>query len=363
MEEAVALIELGGSHDECLYAQIKFLQAYGIPVQLVVSDELFERRLDRRHGAERVEVFPAARNRVTEWSLNAKVIKFLKGRGIRQAILNTAHGKGARTLCTLAPRSLELFGIAHNARRLLNWSVTQSLISRRIKQYFVLSDYIADNLRSRRLKRAVSSFYPIYFPMPEEAVDSGGRFWIAIPGKPEFKRRDYLGLIAALGRSKLASSVQFVVLGNSTAGNGPEVRRRVAEAGLDESFVWFDRFVDYSTMLGCLGACQAVLPLLHPATDGFENYLRYQITGAFSLARAVGRPMLLHERFAECDEFRSDAMFYREETLIGSIDRMASNPGELTRLAHNASTCERFKFENQARQFVGCLRPESLAPR
>ena len=203
MEEAVALIELGSSHDECLYAQIKFLQAYGIPVQLIVSGELFERRLDKRHGAERVEVFPAARNRLTEWSLNARVVKFLKGKGIRQAVLNTAHGKGARTLCTLAPRSLELFGIAHNARRLLDWSVTQSLISRRIKQYFVLSDYIADSLRSRRRKRAVSSFYPIYFPMPADAVDSGGRFWIAIPGKPEFKRRDYLGLIEALGATNL----------------------------------------------------------------------------------------------------------------------------------------------------------------
>jgi hypothetical protein len=363
MEEAVALIELGSSHDECLYAQIKFLQSYGIPVQLVVSDELFERRLDKRHGAEQVEVFPAAQNRLAEWSTNARVIKFLKGRGIRQAVLNTAHGKGARTLCTLAPRSLELLGIAHDARRLFNWSVTQALISRKIKKYFVLSDYIVKSLHRLGFKKPVSSFYPIYFPMLADAVDSGGRFWIAIPGKPEIKRRDYLGLIAALGRDKLAAKVQFLVLGNSTTGNGPEVHRCVVDAGLDESFVWFDRFVDYSTMLGYLGACQAVLPLVHPATDGFENYLHYQITGAFSLARAAGKPMLLHERFSECDEFRSEAMFYRENNLIERINLLLANPEESTRLSHDAATCERLSFAYQARAYVGYLRPDLIASR
>ena len=358
MEEAVALIELGSSHDECLYAQIKFLQAYGIPVQLVVSDALFERRLDRQHGADRVEVFPAAPNRLAEWSLNARVIKFLKSTGIRYAVLNTAHGKGARTLCTLAPQSLELFGIAHNARRLLDWSVTQALISRKIKRYFVLSDYIIQCMQGARIGPRLSSFYPIYFPMKAEPVENDGRFWVGIPGKPEFKRRDYLGLIENLKRTKLDERVQFVLVGNATVADGPEIQRRVREAGLERHFVWFDRFVDYSMMLGYLSACRVVLPLLHQATKEFENYLRYQITGAFSLARAVQRPMLMHERFADRAEFRHGNAFYREDELADCINRLASGDVEMMRLSRAAADCDWLKFENQSRLYVRILRPE-----
>ena len=58
MSDKVALIEVGGSHDECLYPQVAFLQASGFCPVVIITDRL-QKRFSLSPGV-RCEVLPHA---------------------------------------------------------------------------------------------------------------------------------------------------------------------------------------------------------------------------------------------------------------------------------------------------------------
>ena len=79
-KKTVALIELGGSHDECIYSQVLFLKKNGIRVQVI----LFRDHLNRMEVFPEVDIwktFPKPRGWLAEWVLVFRLLAYLKAQG------------------------------------------------------------------------------------------------------------------------------------------------------------------------------------------------------------------------------------------------------------------------------------------
>jgi hypothetical protein len=358
MASGIALIELGDSHEETLYSQVRFLQWRGYRVHLLVAAEL-EGRLPAL-GADELEVLPPLRTSASRLRALWRFRRYLARHHLRRAILNTAEGARARDACLLAGSNVELVGVLHNARKLAEGSVTQSMISRRIRKYFVLSDYIVENLRATGYAGRVGSFYPMFYPHRPDAKRTPDRstLRICIPGNMSLRRRDYAGLREALTQGRLAGDVELTFLGNATRDDGPEIRNMFQTVDDRGACRFFPGFIEPETFYDEVAACDVILPLIHPSTPLFENYLTYQISGTFPLAFGFGKPMLMHEAFQGEEDFRDTALFYREPELIPSVNDLARDRSRLEVCARAAATGEKFRFENQARRYVEFLEEE-----
>ncbi len=139
-----ALVEFSTSHLMCLRSQIRFLKesrrnCRTLPLHArtgtrVVPDRSGPDPLPR--CAERLEGPLADRDRTSPGA----------GRpGGRSVVFNTAEGNHVRDFSLIAPGGLLYAGFLHHTNK-LGRSFTQRLISRRIRRYYVLMDYLLGGL-------------------------------------------------------------------------------------------------------------------------------------------------------------------------------------------------------------------------
>ena len=322
----VALLELAGSHDECLYSQVLFLKKAGYQVTLVCSENLRGQVRTFPH----VEAFEFLSFRdkgaIGQWKLLLKLRNFLMREGFQKIIINTAYGKIIRNLLLLPfPSRIEFIGTAHSLPKLLH-SSTQKLISRKIRKYFFLNDYLSEQFRSSESTLNVSTYYPIFFPevkeveldKPEEEI------WVCIPGQLEIKRRDYPTLLNALGKVRPKANIKFILLGRSNHrySNAIEVVEMMKSKGLENQFVLFESFIENNLFHTYLLRSDYILPLIHPNNMGGSSYLRNQISGAFNLAFAYRKPLLMEQAFSAYEDFKDSSLFYKEENLDTFLENL-----------------------------------------
>lgn len=347
----IALIELGDSHEETLHSQVRFLQRGGFRVHLLVAAEL-EPRLPET-GADVLEVLPPCR----EWGSRLRALielrRYLGRHGLDRAVLNTAEGARARDFCLTVGSGVEVFGVVHDGRKLLGGSTTQGWISRRIRSYLVLADYVERNLRAGGYRGRLHGFHPVFYPHRNEGavVSAPGTLTVCIPGNLAFRRRDYAGLREALAATSLDETVRLVFLGNSDAGDGPAIRSLFEEWDGHERCRFLRGFVDPAVFYAELAAADLVLPLIDPSTPLFRNYLTYQISGTFPLAVGFRKPMLMHEAFRALEEFRDYEVFHADGELVPALNRLARDRSPLE-AGRAALDSDRFAFEPQARRYV-----------
>src|SRR5690606_6018145 len=110
------------------------------------------------------------------------------------------------------------YGVLHGINK-LKGSFTQKKINRKIKNYFLLNDYVLDNLKKTSYPSDLrfETYYPIDFPdfpNPPDINKNDREFWIGIPGQVEYKRRDYEGLVNAVSKITCKKSIRFLLLGD-----------------------------------------------------------------------------------------------------------------------------------------------------
>ena len=348
----VALLELAGSHDECLYSQVLFLKEAGYQVTLICSENL----RGQVNAFPHVDTFEFLSLRdkgaIGQWKLLLRLRSFLIREGFQKVIFNTASGKIIRNLLLLPfPSRIEFIGTAHSLPKLQN-STTQRLISRKIRKYFFLNDYLSEQFKNSESKLRVSTYYPIFFPevkgveldKPKEDI------WVCIPGQLEIKRRDYPGLLNALEKVKRKVNIKFILLGRSNHrySNAPEVIEMMKRKGLENQFVLFDSFIENSLFHSYLLKSDYILPLIHPGSTGGSSYLRNQVSGAFNLAFAYRKPLLMEQTFSAYEDFKDSSLFYNEKKLNTFLENLP-HPEKLRKQFYQLP---KWNFAHQQEQYI-----------
>lgn len=245
-------------------------------------------------------------------------------------LLNSAQGRKVRDLCLrLLFDRTPIVGIHHNPENLYK-SFTQKIIHWKIKKYIVLADFIKDFIKTKvtNKKVQIASFYPLSYHQGLRFGIEGKDKYILIPGVLEQDRRDYLGFLDMVQRhhSKIDPKLKFVLLGNSKNHDGPKIVEKINSAQLQSRFVLFDHYVEDEIMLGYVEKCLAIMPLMHPGTRWFEKYFETKISGAYNLAFAFEKRLLMHEVFTGKTEFETHGSFYDAESLPSVLQKLDSLP-------------------------------------
>ena len=355
MKRAAALVELGGSHDECLYSQAAFLADGGYEVHLVVSPAL-QKRVTGWDCVEALHVLAPDSGEIGAFKTAWKLRALLNDIAADLVVFNTAHGAMVRFFSLLPQGSRRLAGVVHNILK-LRASRGQRLISRRMKRYLVLNDYLLEN-RSDRMDVAVDWFYPIFFPA-FEPVDVGKQpeaFWVGIPGKVDFLRRDYRGLLKGMAERELPTNLRLLILGGfENDAVREEVQDLVAATGQPDRFQFFQGFIDNPTYQSYLAASDLILPLLHPGTERFHEYSEVQISGAYNLAFSHRVPLLMENFFSKYRAFAENSLFYTRDGLAASLAELADDPSPVAPLRNNMARDERYTFAFQRDRYLNLV--------
>ncbi len=350
--ENIALIELGGSHDECLYSQVLFLKEQPFRVHIL----LFSGHLSRLEIWPQVDCWkdwPEPSGFFGEWNLVFRVLKYLRRNKIRRAVINTAEGNIVRKLARASGRDIEYTGIIHLARKLWT-SRSQRIISRKIRKYLVLAGFIAENLDPADPSLSIEYFYPVYFPYPQSPiqVNSHTEFLVCIPGAVDYARRDYGSLLEELTTGGIPDGMRFMLLGRTTGPDGQDLLSRIQREGMEGRFVTFTDFIDPARFYAYLSLSDLILPLITPDSGDYEDYLKYKITGTYNLAWGFNIPMLMHESFRGYPIFSSTSVFYRTGELLSELKRLAGSRQELAELRKRIPALEDFDRSKQSGKYL-----------
>ena len=347
-----ALIELGGSHDECLYSQVLFLKERGYSVHLICTANL-KQQVAGFDGVDKFMFFDfEGASSLQTMTYLFQIRRHIIKNSITQVIFNTAEGNLVRNLTLIPfPKQVQFSGIIHNSYKLIK-SSSQRIISRKINKYFVLNDYILQHVSGNK-KLAIEAFYPIFFPkfktinLPKPA----GELWVCIPGQVDFKRRDYEGFLNALIKRPPLPSIKYIVLGRE---NNPtrKFSDMVTAFGLQDHFILFDKFIPNELFHSYLLYSDVILPLLHPALPKFEQYKKYKITGALNLAFGYRKPLLCKDHFQHVPDLQENALFYDLEQLGETRNRLPELlPTILPQLYQNP----KWEFKVQQQRYINFI--------
>jgi hypothetical protein len=322
----IALVEMGGSHDECLYAQIRYLKADGHEVTLICNSSL-KSNVDYFDGLDQVH-FIELRSGLKQW-IDLRIIrKILKGGKFDRIVFNTAQGNVLKNFFLLPKlKNVQLFGVIHNLRKLGN-SHSQKVITKYLEGYFVLNDYLitkvdVETRKSVNLNPLYTVFYPDY--PSKEQKKAQNEVWVCIPGQVERSRRDYDSLFDSIQKAGVKEHIKLLFLGRCehADGDGSYVKKRIAELGIENNVVLWDSFIETDEFYGMLKASDYILPLIHPQHDSYSLY-EYQISGSFNLAFGFKKPLLMEESFSDYQDFRNTSIFYSVSNLMETVNSLGS---------------------------------------
>jgi hypothetical protein len=345
----IALVEIGGSHDECLLTQMHAIRNAGHEVLLITAANVAERNPIFKEYVHEIHVVDI--ENTTRKVVVREVWKKLKGDAIDQAIFNTAQGKMIRDLCLKAIfHPMEFVGVIHTTR-MFTESFTQKIIHRKIKKYFLLSEFLCSKVTPPK-GVSIDYFYPLRFPRASEKKENTQKT-IAIIGGVEERRKDLDGFLKVLSTIQ-NEKVHFVFLGKSDASK-PEVSvflERLQEEKVTELVTTYDAFVPQETFDSVLQNATFILPLVHPKTPSADQYFRNQISGAMTVSFAYKVPMLIHTAYQEIEEMQPASFYYSLESfgtdLLEALEQVEEKRAQMNQHLP-------FSIEEQERRFANFL--------
>lgn len=326
----VLLLESSRSHSECLHAQIRFLNAVGVPVHLWINADSPFRLPADEHVVDMQTISGTGLSDRLRTGLALR--RYARQHRITTVLFNTAHGLFTRDVAyLLAGTGVRLAGLCHHAEK-MGVGATQNLISRRVHRYFVLHPYM-----KRWAKPTpgvtIEPFYNIFFVDPTEQGSPvlpapGEEIRVVLPGGFEPNRRDYPCLLHLARTGQIPPSMKIVLLGDCTANeHGLALRDTLRAEGLDHHFVLFEGYVSDEVFFEEMRRAAVVLPLLHPGLFYWHIFSQYSISGSYNLAFAFRKPILsVTQPFSSYEIFRDVGLFYQPEALGILLQRIAADP-------------------------------------
>ncbi|MBI3237871.1 MAG: hypothetical protein HYZ43_03350 [Flavobacteriia bacterium] len=345
----IALVEFGGSHDECILTQLEALQLVNATVILVTNEQLYNRNPHWHALVHDVYFIEPTGKALKDVALMRRLVKFLKENSVSKVVFNTAQGGHVRNLSFLLPKSIQAYGIIHTIRK-FQGSFTQKIIHRKIKRYVVLSD---DLLKQVQIPNGISveSFYPVSFPNFNQSVEKlAGEQWITITGGVENRRKD---LDAVIGFIQVSDpGVRFVFLGKTDPNHSDAQAflQAIESQGLMDRVRYFTDFVDHATFDAYLQQTDFLLPLIHPNTPSANEYINHQISGAFTIAFGYKIPLLIHEAYHSEHDLAISAAFYQPSQFSEALQTAFSIHEHLHRqIEQEEKWTKTFQYRNYLR--------------
>jgi hypothetical protein len=296
--EKVAIVEFGGSHDECILSQLVALKEHGCHITFVCTEELLLRNPFFNGYLDEVRIVNLTGGALQDFRTMIRLNRFFQAKGVKKVVLNTAQGGHVRNLCLTANSSIEFIGIIHTLKK-FQASFTQRLIDVKIRKYFVLNDFFLKKIEPTK-HRKLASFYPLRFPHFEKQIHKPeGEIWITIIGGVETRRKDLQGSIQLMKNAP--ENYHFIFLGKSDK-NGSDrnmFENEIERTSLTGRVKLFENFVNAEDFDAYLRATDLIWPMVHPNTPSADEYFRNQISGAINVAFSYKIPLLVHQFYAD----------------------------------------------------------------
>jgi len=344
---SIVLLEIGGSHDECLLTQMHAIKALGHEIVLICTSNIKNRNpifknyvdefytVDLSHGKKK------GKNEIKIlWGQ-------LKNSGVKKVIFNTAQGNNVRKLCLYALfNKIEFIGIIHTTLK-FKGSFTQKIINLKIKRYLLLSEYLLSTVSPPK-GVIIDYFYPIHFPSFGKNIKKEKAI-ITIIGGVENRRSDLSGFLRMLVSTKNIDA-SFVFLGGTdhTDKGVTTLKTQLKNHGLAGKVTFFDTFIAQETFDAHLRNTDLILPLIHPGTPSSDQYFKNQISGAMSVAFSYKIPLLIHETYQNISEMNNASFYYNEENfstvLVKSLEARERKSEKMRSNYHYDSSYQEYRY-------------------
>jgi len=360
--ERVAIVEFDSSHDECLLTQINALRSRNYWVLLVTNDDVRSRNPHLESLVDAwSEIDPKGEKirgaAIGDALIIRRLMRFLKHQQVDKVIFNTAQGGHVRNACLFSLfRKMEFIGIIHTIRK-FQGSFTQRIINLKMKKYFVLADFLKNEVtstqivveRSRSHHRQLASFYPLDFPKGKITEEPDEKIHIAIIGSVEKRRKDLAGFVSLIQCTD--PSVHFHFLGNADPKNSDVINLKEDLKRIDclNRVDFFEKRIENANIDKILRKSVAILPLVHPDTPSSEEYFRNQIPGAMSVALGYKIPLLMHISFGWIEELKPASVYYSFDDFSSAIIKLKSDKNAIRQ---EMKRLEQFSSEYQYRKYL-----------
>ncbi len=266
----------------------------------------------------------------------------------------TAYGREPLALAK-AFSGIAQAGVIHNLAKLKRFSWLQWRMLGYLRFFWVLRPGLYERLPERYRARSDYLWVGAYPPSLEAQIPpltpDANRVWIAIPGRIEYKRRDYRMILEVLERLRAREGFQFVLLGASQAAYSDyaDFFRLVREKRWEANFISFSEMLPFPLYHAYLRVSRAVLPLIHPHRYAEHRvYIDEQISGSFPLAQAHRKPLFLHRSFSSERDLADCSFFYDDaDGLAHLLDSLAEDSLEM----HHLYCGGWYSFEDGIRRF------------
>lgn len=323
--DKIAIVEVGGSHDECILTQLSALKKGGKEVVLICTEDVAKRNM---HFADYIVSTVLIETKGKSKGAQAKAIwRSIKSANVAKVVFNTAQGGVIRNVCLKALFSkVEFIGIIHTTRK-FEGSFTQKIINRKIKKYLLLSQFLHDKILAPKGIKT-DYFYPIAYPQQNNFSDDT-HVIVAILGGVEQRRKDLDGFIQMVQQISV-KDVEFVFLGKSDPqlDDVKKFRVKLKDGGLTDKVKLYDHFVSQKDFDALLSKASFILPLVHPNTPSADQYFKNQISGATNVAFGYNIPLLIHEGYHHVHEMNAGSFYYNLENFDAILKQAIENRQE-----------------------------------
>ena len=321
-KKKIALIELTTYHEECLYSQVQFLYDDGYQVTLILNPK--NSRNVNSYGISKgnIKYFNPRANafflkRISNWF---SLYQYITKNSFEKIIFNTASSnKETIALTYFLPKRIRRYGIIHNLRK-LNESTSQKIVTKKLKDYYVLNDFLLDSSEIDDKSITLHSFYPIFFPRykPKKTIEKNEDHWICIPGELNYKRRDYNVVLKALSKLGKVGKIKVIILGKMPHDAPATIKflKQIDELGLKKYFITFSDFIENEDFHSYIKKSDFIMA---PVTLIEKQYLKFKITGAYNLAFAYQKPLICPKELDIIPDLKANSHFYEDENTLAKI--------------------------------------------
>lgn len=347
----VAIVEIGGSHDECILSQLIALKERNCYVAFCGTIEVYERNSKFAELFNEFYEVKFPKTMMGDFKTMKKLNKWFMLNDITKVIANTAQGGHIRNLALTSYRKTTFYGIVHTIK-MFDGSFTQGLISRKIKNYFVLNDTLLERIPDKN-GLSIHSFYPLDYPQFDlEIKKQANECWITIIGGVETRRKDLKGFISIAKAAP--ANVKFIFLGKTDKERQDSIDFQLAleKASLVDKVILFHEFINQEIFNAYLNKTDGILPLVHPNTPSADEYFSRQISGAINVAFSYKTPLFIHDEYSTWDDFNSGVQFYNLENNAEAFLMFLS---KLTQLRKEIESNPKFSKLLQQERFANII--------